>query len=86
MLHSSHPRSPTLFAYKSNVSMHSPASSWCTTTLPSHQDPRARSDQIHCHVKWLKDIGTIIISVGAGVRGVFWASPGTFTPVPSISY
>ena len=55
------------------------------TTLPSHRDLRARSDQIHFHVKWLKDIGTIITSVGAGVRGVFWASLGTFTPVPSIS-
>jgi hypothetical protein len=80
LITSAHHHSLTLFVYKSD-SMHSLASSCCTTTLPSHQDPRARSDQIHFHVRWLKNIGTIVAPVEAGVCGACWASPGTFTPV-----
>jgi len=63
LITSAHPRSLTLFVHKSNFSMHSPASCWCTTTLPSHQDPRARGDKIHIHVEWLQNIDTITTSL-----------------------
>ena len=70
-----------------------------TTTLPGHQDPRARRDKADFHVQCMKNVfsswmvllGTVIISVWLRIWTSSWrccASPGTSTlllPSPDVS-